>query len=77
MARVLSSWDEAKPGALAAMNAARAEAKGTAPVESPVEAVEPAEAEEAVEAADTEEEAAVEAVEDEAVAEESEAEAEE
>ena len=77
MARVLSSWDDAKPGALAAIQAARDEAAGTAPAQAPVEAVEPAEAEEVVEATDTEEEAAVEAVEEEAVAEESEADAEE
>ena len=77
MARVLSSWDEAKPGALAAMQASRDEAAGSAPAEAPVEAVEPAEAEEVAEAAEAEEEAVVEAVEEEAVAEESEADAEE
>lgn len=74
MATILNSWDDAKPGATAALDARRT---GTAPVEAPVEAIEPADAEEVAEAADTEEEAVVEAVEEEAVAEESEAEAEE
>jgi hypothetical protein len=77
MARVLSSWDEGKPGALAAMQASRDEAAGTAPAQAPVEAVEPAETEEVAEATEAEEEAVVEAVEEEAVAEESEADAEE
>ena len=73
MATILNSWDDVKPGAIAALKARRA---GVVPTEAAVEAVEPAEAEEVAEAADTEDEAVVEAVEEEPAAEESEADAE-
>jgi|TARA_R110000765_G_scaffold167806_4_gene272918 hypothetical protein len=63
MATILNSWDDAKPGATAALKARRA---GVVPTEAPVEAVEPDEPAESVEATATEEEA---------VAEESEADA--
>jgi hypothetical protein len=56
MATILNSWDDVKPGAIAALKARRA---GVVPTEATVEAVEPAVVDEVVEAIpDTEESAA-------------------